>query len=103
MNVVFEFLYPKVTHEDPAETLYNVNRHLCAITLQGFMNSGKFATFKDVVNEMLNVETDEKYKDIIQKEFERRCVFDETVKPKPYDPFDLWKNRFTREEEEDET
>ena len=102
-HYVISIFSPQISHEDPAETLYNVNRQLCAVTLQGFMNAGKFATFKDIVNEMLKVESNEKYREIIQNEFERRLVFDDSVKPRPYDPFDLWKDRFTREEEEEES
>ncbi len=71
--------------EDPAETLYLVARHVCAITLAGYLKASDDAKFKDVANAMLEAESNPHYKEVIRKEFERRLIFDSIIRSRSYD------------------
>ncbi len=71
--------------EDPAETLYVVARHVCAITLAGYINASGDAKFNDVANAMLEAESNQYYREVIRKEFDRRLIFDASIKPMPSD------------------
>lgn len=68
--------------EDPAETLFNVARHVCAVTLVGFVKVRKSASFKDVANAMMKVESNSKFRSLMKGEFTKREIFNSKARPK---------------------
>ncbi len=69
-------------HEDPAETLFKVARHMCAVTLVALTKVPKSASFKDVANAMIKVEKISRNKTIMKNQFQKRQIYDAKVKQK---------------------
>ena len=68
--------------EDPAETLFNVARHLCAVTLVGFVKGPKSSSFKDIATAMMKVESNSKLRALMKSEFTKREIFNSKIRPK---------------------
>ena len=71
-----------IERQDPAETLYLISNHLCAVTIVAFIKAPKDPTFADVANLMIKLESNKKLKNVMKNIFTKRQVFDNTVKPK---------------------
>lgn len=76
-----------VNRYDPAETLYRTGKHLISVIILAFLDLPEIeATFKEAANAMIKIEPKPAYKDFMRKEFGRRQIFDDTVRPKIWKP-----------------
>ncbi len=69
---------------DPAETLYRIGYHVALLVINSlFLNKNTNATYQEVAQTMIELETNEKYKALIEKEFTKREILG--VPPTNYD------------------
>ena len=69
----------KLDSEDPAATLFKTGEHLNALLLSALIKSpDRNATYKDVAQNMIDIETNVRWKDFILKRFTEREVFGTT-------------------------
>jgi hypothetical protein len=61
--------------QDDAETLYKVGQHLMDLLLQAILNGPpQNATFKDIADRMISFEKNQRVKQIIRTQFEKRYI-----------------------------
>ncbi|KKN33140.1 hypothetical protein LCGC14_0806630, partial [marine sediment metagenome] len=69
---------------DPAETLYRIGYHVALLVINSlFLNKNANATYQEVAQTMIELETNEEYKALIEKEFTKREILG--VPPTNYD------------------
>lgn len=67
--------YHKKDLHDPAETLFRVGKHVTSLVLLSILNGpDKNATYKDIAEKMIEIESNEERKGIIQNQFSKREV-----------------------------
>lgn len=65
----------KFDEYDPVETLFRIGKHMTALTVRAFeLAPATNATFADVATQMVALEPEKEWKQVIQEEFERRQV-----------------------------
>lgn len=71
----------KLTHEDPAHTLFKVGDHLNSVLIGAILKSPKQnVTYKDVAEQMIALEDNPKWKDFIRQRFTEREVLGQPPK-----------------------
>jgi len=75
---------------DAAETLFRVGKHMTSLLIQSLLKGPeKNATFSDIANIMISLETNKKWKNIIRSQFEVRGVIGKNAVKKVKSPVDL--------------